>query len=204
MSEEEQLAILQLSAASGIGSLKLRTLVNYFGSAKNVLRQSKRALMRIPGIDKKRAQAVVACEGEDFAHEQLTALQACNGSLLTIWDSNYPDDLKEIYDPPALLFVRGSLQPGDNLALGVVGMRQPSTYGKVVTENIVSALVKQKLTIISGLAYGIDTVAHREALRAGGRTIAVLGSGVDNIYPVNNQHLAQAIVDNGAVISFRN
>lgn len=113
----------------------------------------------------------------------------------------YPNNLKEISGAPKTLYIEGKIKPQDDLAVAIVGTRKMTAYGKRVTEEFTRALVKKKVTIISGLAYGIDTIAHQTALAAGGRTIAVLGSGVDVIYPSENKFLARKIIKNGALVS---
>jgi len=201
LKEKEWAAFLRLHSTPGVGPQKLRILVNYCGSARAVLQKSKRVLMSIRGIDEKTAISILEYDSSDFVEQQLRRMTACSTSLMTIWDDDYPQALKQIYDPPPMLFVRGTLLPQDRFAVGIVGMRQPSVYGKLVTQQIASKLLERKLNIISGLAYGIDTIAHETAVKLAGRTIAVLGSGVDNIYPPENRALAQKIIDRGAVIS---
>jgi DNA processing protein len=121
--------------------------------------------------------------------------------LLTYHDSNYPSRLKEIYDYPPLLYVRGSLLPQDEWCLAVVGTRRATVYGRQVTEEIVTDLAQSKITIVSGLAKGIDSVAHQAALAAGGRSIAVFASGLDIVYPADNADLARSIMQQGALLS---
>lgn len=122
---------------------------------------------------------------------------------INIEDTNYPKILKEIHDPPSCLYIRGSFAKSDEIAVGIVGTRTYTSYGKQVTENIVSDLIQAGVAIISGLAIGIDTFAHKSAIESGGRTIAVLGSAMDekSFYPSCNKRLAHKIVQNGAVIS---
>lgn len=122
---------------------------------------------------------------------------------ITIKDNNYPEILKEIYDPPKSLFIKGSFKSEDKIAIGIVGTRNYTSYGKRVAENIAGDLAGAGITVISGLAKGIDTFAHKAALERDGRTIAVLGSAVDSksLYPSCNQRLAEKIIKNGAVIS---
>ena len=122
-------------------------------------------------------------------------------NAFTWHDPGYPARLKEIYDYPPVLYVRGSLLPEDEWCLAVVGTRRATVYGKQVTEEIVTDLVQNKITIVSGLARGIDSVAHRSALEAGGRSIAVLGCGLDIVYPSENADLARRIIKQGALIS---
>ena len=117
-------------------------------------------------------------------------------------DKNYPENLKKIDNPPLKLFVRGKIKTIDRKALAVVGSRKMSYYGKKVTQKLVADLIKEKITIVSGLARGIDTIAHQTALKMGGRTIAVLAGGLDKIYPPENKDLAEKIIKgHGAVVS---
>ena len=124
-------------------------------------------------------------------------------NLITIQDEFYPKLLKEIYAPPTILYIRGNFKPSDEFSLGVVGTRKLSNYGEQITPIITSGLSKSGITIVSGLAKGIDTIAHKTAIENKGRTIAVLGSGINakSIYPVINKYLAEKITENGAVIS---
>jgi DNA processing protein len=116
-------------------------------------------------------------------------MEKFNVSLITIGDPSYPSSLRQIYDPPSLLYVRGNLQPKDDLAIAMVGSRLASNYGRMITERIAGDLARRGVTIVSGMARGIDSQAHRGALSVGGRTIAVLGCGVDVIYPPENRQL---------------
>jgi DNA processing protein len=120
---------------------------------------------------------------------------------LTCEDQCYPSRLKEIYDYPPVLYVRGNLTPRDEPCLAIVGTRRPTIYGRQVAEEFVTELARSKIIIVSGLARGIDSVAHRAALDAGGETIAVFASGLDIVYPAENAKLAQAIMEHGALIS---
>lgn len=130
--------------------------------------------------------------------EKLTKLDI---KITTLDDRDYPKLLKEIYHPPALLYFKGELLKKDEFSLAVVGTRKISSYGKQITSEIVRPLVQNGLTIVSGLALGIDSEAHQAALEAGGRTIAVLGSGLDKIYPAGNRHLAGQIIEQGAILT---
>jgi len=123
--------------------------------------------------------------------------------ITTLQDKDYPKLLKEIYAPPALLYFRGNLEPNDRLSIGLVGTRQLSPYGRQITPLITASLVRAGLTIVSGLAKGIDTLAHQAALQNKGRTLAVLGTGVDkkSIYPAINKYLAEKITEQGALVS---
>ena len=194
-------SLLNLSAVPGIGPGKMRALVGYFQSASKIFRASARTLVHVEGIDTKTAENIKKHNSQDFAAKQLRELDKLGGRLVTFWDEEYPESLKQIYDPPAMLFVKGELTAKDKYAIAIVGTRQPSHYGRKVAEKLTTELARKGLTIVSGLAYGIDTLAHRFALQSMGRTIAVLGSGLNVIYPRENSSLAKKIITNGALIS---
>lgn len=195
-------ALLSLSMVPGIGAARLRALVNHFGKAESVLAANERELTAVEGIDRGLARRILS--GKNFDKEiqvQLSRLNKWEARLVTFWDKEYPDNLKKIYDPPVMLFVRGHLSDEDKYSVAVVGTRNPTTYGKHVAEKFAAELTEQGITVISGLARGVDTLAHSTTIRSGGRTIAVLGSGVDVIYPSENKRLADQILTGGAIIS---
>lgn len=179
----------------------MRNLLGNFNSPDEVLEAPVQRLLKIPGIDTKIANNIKNGINQKFIDKQLDQIKKNNIDILSYWDENYPDSLKKIYDPPAFLFIKGSILAEDDLSIGIVGSRLTSQYGKSVTDQFATELSDLKFTIISGMARGIDTVAHKAALNAGGRTIAVLGSGIDNIYPPENNKLLEQIAENGAVIS---
>lgn len=193
--------LLRLSSVPRIGPHKIRSLISYFGNPGDVLDASPRELMKVKGIDKKLATNIASHQGEGFAREQLKRLNATNGRIVTIWDKEYPDLLKKIYDPPALLYVLGSFHPEDRNSVAIVGTRHPTQYGKQVAETLTRDLARLGITIPSGLARGIDTVVHQTTLHAGGRTIAVIGSGLDVPYPPENKKLMERIAGHGAIVS---
>lgn len=200
--------LLLLSRVPGIGSRRLRALVDYFGEPRAVAAAPARQLIRVEGIERKTAITIVRFfQGQALSHArreidiQLQRLRRAGGRIITIWDDAYPKDLKRIYDPPALLFVKGTFHEHDEPAIAIVGTRNPTLYGIAIAERFASELARSGLTIVSGLARGIDTVAHSAALRAGGRTLAVIGSGLDVIYPSENKQLAASISEHGAIIT---
>jgi DNA processing protein len=194
-------ALLELSSVPGIGANRLRKLIDAFGSPDAVLEAPVQRLMHIHGIDKTSATRIKTGVNKKFAEEQLRLLDKFKIRIITYWDDQYPELLKKIYDAPAFFYIKGNLKPDDNLAFGIVGTRIPTHYGRLVTEQFSKELVDYNFTIVSGFARGIDTVAHRSALNNYGRTIAVLGSGIDRIYPSENRKLVEQICDNGAIIS---
>lgn len=194
--------LLKLSQVPGVGSTRLRALVSHFQSASAVFEASPRELIKVPGIEEKTARNIVHFrDGDRFADEQLKQLKKIGGRIVTFWDDEYPEQLKRIYDPPPYLFLLGSLVEQDRYAIAIVGTRNPSSYGKLMAEKFTAELASLRLTIVSGLARGIDAVAHTIALKSGGRTIAVIGSGIDVIYPPENKKLAERITSQGAVLS---
>ena len=194
--------LLRLASTPKIGPHKIRLLVSHFHDPAEVLKASPRALIRVPGIEKKIASNIIHNkEGERFADDQLKRVNRLGARIVTIWDMEYPELLKRIYDPPALLYVMGTLTTLDKSAVAIVGTRMPSAYGQLVAESLSRDLAQLGLTVVSGLARGIDTLAHSAALKAHGRTIAVLGSGLDVPYPAENRKLMEAVTAQGAVIS---
>ncbi len=201
MEKKELEALVALLQVPGIGSARVRALVSRFKSVHAVTAAPLPALCEVPGIDQTLAQALKTCEAHEFARRQLELAQQRGCALITFWDDAYPALLKKINDPPVLLYLKGGLQAADQNAIAVVGTRAPTQYGKMVTEKIVADLVAHGITIVSGLARGVDTAAHHAVVRNGGRTLAVLGSGLDVVYPAENRNLLEEITRNGAVIS---
>jgi DNA processing protein len=159
------------------------------------------AELRQLGLDSGSIRAMTAWRPKISLDAEIEKLEKHSVKVITWHDSDYPARLKEIYDYPPVLYVRGSLLPEDEWCVAVVGTRRPTVYGRQVTEEIVADLARNKITIVSGLARGIDTIAHQSALDAGGRTIAVLGCGLDIVYPGENVNLARRILQQGALIS---
>ncbi len=194
-------SLLQLTTVPGIGPTRIRALVAHFQSAHAVLSASLSELCQVSGIDRTLAENILHNRDAAFAERQLETLAQRKERLLTYWDGDYPTLLKKIPDPPVLLYLHGNLPAQDQNALAMVGTRAPTQYGKMVAEKLTGELAARGLTIVSGLARGIDTIAHRAAIKSGGRTLAVLGSGLDVMYPAENEKLAQEIAANGAVLS---
>lgn len=189
-----------LSLLPGIGPVRFTRLIERRGSAKAAWHASP-ADLRASGVDEKCIPPLLARRGEIDLDRELERVERFGAHAVTWNDPEYPSILKETYNRPAMLYVQGKLQPEDDQSLAIVGTRRPSIYGQAVTAEITPPLVQNNLTIVSGLALGIDTIAHRSALQAGGRTIAVLGSGLDVLYPSTNRSLARRIVENGASVT---
>jgi DNA processing protein len=194
--------LLRLSSVPRIGPQKIRALIAHFKSPSKVFQATAHELSRVPGIDKKLTLNILNNKtGTEYADEQLKLLNKIGGRLVTLWDKEYPSMLRKIYDPPALLFVLGSLKETDSRSIAIVGTRHPTHYGQNVTETIARDLAQHNIAIVSGLARGIDTIAHLSALKYKTRTIAVIGSGLDVPYPPENKKLLDRIAEEGAVIS---
>ncbi|MBI3003959.1 MAG: DNA-protecting protein DprA [Ignavibacteriales bacterium] len=194
--------LLRLASVPRIGHQKIRALVSHFKDPAAVFKASPREITKVPGIVKDMAVAIAHQEdGESFADEQLKRLKKLGGRIITIWEKGYPDLLKKIYDPPAYLFVLGEFAETDRYSIALVGTRLASSYGRIVAENFSKELARLGITTVSGLARGIDTIVHEATLKSSGRTIAVIGSGLDVPYPPENLPLLQKIAKHGAVVS---
>ncbi len=188
------------SLIPGIGRVRLTQLENHFGSLGTAW-QAAPADLKQAGLDRSVIRAITSHRPKISLEAEMEKLDRYGVKAFTYHDPDYPSRLKEIYDYPPIIYVRGSLLPEDEWCLAVVGTRRATVYGRQVTEEIVTDLARNKITIVSGLARGIDTVAHRSALEAGGRTIAVFACGLDIVYPAENANLARSIIQHGALIS---
>ena len=201
MLSDEAKSLIHLSIIPGVGDRTIRCLLTAFGSAEKALTATFEELVQIKGLARNMCRSVVEGKSRVAINEELELIQAHDCHLVTIYDSAYPLLLKQIDDPPLLLYVRGELGPSDALSVAVVGSRSPTNYGKTISRQLSHQLADQGVTVISGLARGIDTCAHQGVLEAGGRTIAVMGNGLSQIYPDENKDLADAIAESGAVVS---
>lgn len=192
---------LRLAMVSGVGPLIRQKLLVQFGSAADVFAAGEGELQAVAGVGPTLAKRIVAAREEVDVDEQIELCRAQGIRILVESDADYPALLREIHDPPGVLFVRGSLLSGDALAVAVVGTRHASRYGLKQAAALATALARAGITVVSGMARGIDTAAHRAALEAGGRTIAVLASGVLKPYPPENIALADEIATAGCVLS---
>lgn len=197
---DEIVSALKLKLTPGIGPRTFADLVETFGSPQQVLTASPAALREIPGVGAKLVEAIVAADQTDV-QPQLDLCRRNGIDVMAQSSVDYPRLLNEIYDPPSILFCAGQLQPVDEIAISIVGTRHATNYGKKVAESLARSLALAGVTIVSGMARGIDAVAHRAALAAGGRTIAVLGGGLLNVYPPEHDGLAHEIAQQGAVLS---
>jgi DNA processing protein len=184
----------------GIGPMKVRALLDYFGDLESAW-SAKPEQLQQAGIDRRALASLVRDRAELDLDSELEKLAKQGISVLTWEDDRYPPRLLQIPDPPPVLYVRGSFTDDDEWAVAVVGTRRASAYGKAVTQRLIADLAANYVTIVSGLARGLDGEAHRAALKTQGRTVAVLGCGLDLIYPPEHRNLAQEIAENGAIVS---
>jgi DNA processing protein len=197
----DTLAWLALRGISGVGPVLFHRLVQAFGSPAQVFQTPPAELRGLRGISAALAQAILGFQHWDRVEEHLSRLRTFGAEVLTFDDPGYPVRLKEIPFPPPLLFVKGEIKPEDSFALAVVGTRGATYYGKKTCRSLAKELARRGVTVVSGLARGIDTAAHQGALEGGGRTLAVLGCGLDVVYPPENLELYGRIQESGALVS---
>ncbi len=200
-SPDDLVDTLRLSMVSGVGPRIRKALLERFGTARAVLAAAPSELREVYGVGPKIVQNILAADHQIDVEAEIALCRQNGIDILTEADAGYPRSLREIHDPPGVLFLRGALKPNDALAVGIVGTRHGTQYGLRQAERLAGGLARAGLTIVSGLARGIDAAAHRGALSAGGRTVAVLASGVMNIYPPEHDRLAEEVAAQGALIS---
>lgn len=184
-----------------IGPVGVRSLISLLGMPQAVFDVEREKLMEAQGIGQGVVEKIIEQRRNILPDEELKHAARLGAAIITPADSDYPKPLAQIHDPPLALYVLGKLIASDHRAIGIVGSRHTTIYGRETAESLAYQLAHAGFTVVSGLARGIDTAAHRGALKAGGRTIAVLGGGIDCIYPAENKPLAGEIAGNGAVIS---
>ncbi len=192
---------LRIVQAHGVGPVCIRRVVEHFGSIEAALGASIAALERVEGVGRQRAEAISKASNETAWQRELEAAASRDVHIICIDDDEYPRLLRHIPDPPACLYVRGRLEADDGLAMAIVGSRRFTRYGLEQAERFGSSLARTGFTVVSGMARGADGAAHRGALLAEGRTVAVLGCGLSHIYPSEHAELAERIVGSGAVVS---
>ncbi len=193
--------ILALALVDGVGPVSFQRIVEVMGSPQKALEASEKELAGIPGLKKKAIQDITSGAWEKRLEATIEAMEKFSISLVTLQGDRYPSMLKALPHPPPVLFYRGNLEVLKAPCITVVGTRTPSHYGKDMAHKLALGLAKEGFTVVSGLARGIDTAAHRGALK-GGKTVAVVGTGLDRVYPPENVPLAREIVEkDGALIS---
>ncbi len=198
---EDLLDLLRLTLVPGVGPKTCAALLERYGSAGGVLGAPESGLRDVPGVGPKVAEKIARARRGDAAEAELALCARMGVALVPRGAAGYPPPLGEIPDPPNLLYVRGSIEPADQIAIALVGSRKCTPYGLRVAGRLATSLARVGLTVVSGLARGIDAAAHRGALAGGGRTIAVLANGLGEIYPPEHDDLARQVCASGALVS---
>lgn len=189
-----------LSRIEKLGSIKIQRLLERYKHPKEIWKLKKEDLLKVDGIGEIIAEEILNNKYRMGLKEEIRKMEKENVEFISIYDENYPKNLKQLYDKPISLYVKGNKKILNEFSLAIIGCRENSTYGKKVATAIARGLARQKITTVSGLARGIDSISHGATLQAGGKTIAVIGSGLDIIYPYENANLAKEIVKTGGAI----
>lgn len=197
----ELLCRIALTQVPLVGHIIAKNLISYCGSATSVFEQSQARLVKIPSVGKKIAEAIAACTDLSVAEAEADFMEKNGVKAIFYADKEYPQRLLQLPDAPLLLFTKGNLNLNPQRTIGIVGTRGPGTYGKEWTEHLVEHLAGSGCTVVSGLAYGIDAIAHKTAIKAGLPTLGVLGNGLKNIYPAQHKTLAAHMMESGGVIT---
>jgi len=198
---EPREALVALNMIDHVGPVRLRQLLQHFGDAPAILRASRQQLRAVSGVGEETATAISNWEKSVDLAAELKRAQDFGCQILTCDDQVYPPSLREIYDPPIVLYSKGALTERDRNAVALVGARQTTYYGIESARKLGYQLAYTGVTVVSGGARGIDTAAHQGALSAKGRTVAVLGTGINIVFPAENRELFERIAENGAVIT---
>ena len=199
--EDDKICTLALVHTPGVGSVTVRQLISYCGSASNVFQADFRKLIKIPGIGEKVVREILKRDKLDFAEKELLNCEKENANLHFYTDVNYPSRLKTLYDAPVVLYSQGNFDYNIPRTVGIVGTREISEYGKAVTETIVRELVPFGPLIVSGLAYGVDITAHRASLKNDLPTIGVMAGGLNAIYPSAHKKTSREMMEHGGLVT---
>lgn len=186
---------------AGIGYIKLKSMLEYFGSTEEAFKVKEDYLQEMKDIGPTLAQKIYRVKTGDNLKKEKRLIKKHKLNIISIFDKSYPENLRRIYNPPIVLYIKGQIKNEDNISVALVGSRKASLYGTNMCTKLSSRLAGAGVTIVSGLARGIDTAAHKGAIESSGRTFAVLGNGLSFIYPPENRKLASEVAENGAVIS---
>lgn len=198
---EEKKIYLALSLLPELGHILFLRLLKFFGTATKIISATFSQLIQVEGVSKKLANNILQYKKLVNLDKELEKLEKLKIKILPFTDEEYPSNLKYIFDPPPLLYIKGDMIKEDKIAIAIVGSRITTLYGRMMAEKLSKQLIEEGFTIVSGLARGIDTIAHISALKAKGRTIAVLGCGINVVYPPENRKIMDEIASKGVVIS---
>ena len=194
-------AYIALNMIDGVGPVRVRALLQHLGRPEAILSASERELVSVDGVGEELARNIAGWRERVDLDAELRRIEQERIRVVTCEDADYPKNLREIYDPPLVLYVRGTMSNRDVVSVAVVGSRRTTLYGQEMARKLAYQLARVGVTVVSGLARGIDTCAHRGALQAKGRTVAVLGCGIDIVYPAENRALYEQISETGAVVT---
>lgn len=193
--------IIRILNIPGVGPRRTLDLLEKFGSLGKIFSANLKQLMQVNRVKEKTARAILKAPDNDLVEGQRVLVEKFGVKIISIWDEAYPELLKQIYDPPIILFCKGNTELLKQKSLGLVGTRTPSRYGKEIAFDFAGGLAQRGYTVVSGAAKGVDTLAHKACLQAGGATIAVLGNGIDRVYPAENRKLYEEIGEHGLLVS---
>ena len=193
-------AYIALNMIDGVGPVRVRALLERFGTPEAILSAPRGELMRVDGVGEEVARCITSWRESIDLDAELARLEKSGARVVMRDDAEYPKNLREIYDPPLVLYVRGTLRENERMAIGIVGSRRTTLYGQEMSRKLAYQLARLGVTVVSGLARGIDTAAHKGALQAKGRTVAVIGCGIDVVYPPENKKLADEIFEKGGAV----
>jgi DNA processing protein len=193
-------AYIALNMVDGVGPIRVRALLDRFSEPQAILAATKADLMQVEGVGEEVARSITSWREKVNLDGELQRIEKAAVQVVTRDDTEYPKNLREVYDPPIILYVKGTLSERDALAIAIVGSRRTTLYGQDMARKLAYQLARVGMTVVSGLARGIDTAAHTGALQAKGRTVAVIGCGIDIVYPAENEKLAKEIVEKGGAV----
>ncbi|MGD0059657.1 MAG: DNA-processing protein DprA [Verrucomicrobiia bacterium] len=193
-------AYIALNMVDGVGPIRVRALLDRFNEPQAILSATKADLMQVAGVGEEVARSIISWREKVDLDGELARIEKAAVQVVTRDDADYPKNLREVYDPPIILYVKGTLSERDALAIAVVGSRRTTLYGQDMARKLAYQLGRVGVTVVSGLARGIDTAAHTGTLQAKGRTVAVIGCGIDIVYPAENEKLANEIIEKGGAV----
>ncbi len=201
MNEQQRVALAALHFIPGIGDYTIRQLVSYCGSAEQVFKTPKGKLLKIPGVGPVIAETISKGQPYEQAEKEIKRAEREAVEILFFTDKRYPSRLRQIPDAPSMLYTKGNIDFENPKTVGIVGTRQATAYGKEQVERLIEALVPHGALIVSGLAYGIDIQAHKQALKNNLPTVGIMGSGIDVIYPATHKDTAQRMLEHGGLVT---
>jgi len=193
-------AYIVLNMLDEVGPVRVRRLLDVFGSPEKILEAGRSELMRVDGVGEQVSRSITEWRQQTDLDAELSRIEKAGVRVVTRDEADYPKHLRETYDPPLVLYVKGTLSDRDAVSFAIVGSRRTSLYGQEMARKLAYQLARLGVTVVSGLARGIDTQAHKGALQAKGRTVAVIGCGIDVVYPAENKKLADEIVETGGAV----